>query len=87
MFSETQNDMKVKWTEFDCLGYDLTRETFPEANPQDFEKEYLGEVIETYKPLFGVPKFVVALPDGVITTVKMDVCRIVQEDCKTEEQK
>lgn len=68
---------KVKWTEFNSLGYQMATENQTAVNPKDFEKTYEGEVIDTYKPMFGSPRFVVALPDGEIREVKMTNCRIV----------
>jgi hypothetical protein len=71
--------MRVKWTEFNQEGYRIARESYPEANPRDFEHAYEGEVVDKYHTFWGTPKFVVALPDGSITTVTMRDCRIVEE--------
>lgn len=81
MYSEEGSNMIVKWTEFDSLGYQYACDHYPEANPnpKDYEKEFQGEVLDKYKPILGAPKFVVALPDGDIVTVRMDRCKIVQK--------
>lgn len=71
---------KVKWVEFNQADYMMASENDPATNPKDFEKTYEGEVIETYKPLFGSPRFVVALPDGEIREVKMTACRVTEFD-------
>ena len=71
---------KVKWTEFNQQAFTLVRENFPDADPKKYEKTYEGEVIETYKPFIGSPRFVVALPDGEIREVKMTACRVTEFD-------
>jgi len=71
---------RVKWTEFNQGAYMLAQETDPTANPKDYEKTYEGEVIETYKPIIGSPRFVVALPDGEIREVKMTACKATEFD-------
>ena len=71
---------RVKWTEFNQGAYMLAQETDPAANPKDYEKTYEGDVIETYKPIIGSPRFVVALPDGEIREVKMTACRATDFD-------
>ena len=73
---------RVKWTEFNQGAYMLAHETYPEADPKDYEKTYEGEVIETYKPIIGSPRFVVALPDGEIREVKMTACKATEFDGK-----
>lgn len=73
--------MKVRWTEFDSIGYNVARETIgDEVNTKDFEKEYTGDVIDKYHTFWGIPKFVVAMQDGRIKTVRMDVCVMVNGD-------
>ena len=49
-------------------------------DPSRFEHTYEGEVIETYKPIIGSPRFVVALPDGEIREVKMTACKATEFD-------
>lgn len=73
---------RVKWTEFNQGAYMLAHETNPAADPKDFEHDYEGEVIETYKPIIGSPRFVVALPDGEIREVKMTACKATEFDGK-----
>ena len=73
---------KVKWTEFNQGAYSLAHETDRTVDPSQFEKTYEGEVIETYKPMFGSPRFVVALPDGEIREVKMTACRATEFESK-----
>lgn len=70
---------KVRWTEFNSAGYQLATENGAVGvDPKDFERTYEGEVIETYKPMIGSPRFVVAMPDGEIREVKMIACRVVE---------
>ena len=69
---------KVKWTEFNQGGYMLAHESDPMADPQVYEKTYEGVVIETFKPIIGSPRFVVAMPDGEIREVKMTACRVTE---------
>ena len=71
---------RVKWTEFNQGAYMLAHDTNPGTDPKDFEKTYEGEVIETYKPIIGSPRFVVALPDGEIREVKMTSCKATEFD-------
>lgn len=71
---------RVKWTEFNTMGYQLASENNTGVNAKDFEKTYEGEVIETYKPIIGSPRFVVALPDGEIREVKMTACKVTEFD-------
>jgi len=52
------------------------------VDPRDYEKTYEGEVIETYKPMYGSPRFVVALPNGEIREVKMTACKATEFDGK-----
>ena len=73
---------KVKWTEFNQGAYSLAHDNDPAVDPSSFEKTYDGEVIETYKPMFGSPRFVVALPDGEIREVKMTACKATEFDGK-----
>ena len=40
--------IKVQWTEFNQMAYKLALETYPEANPKDFEHTYEGEVNNRY---------------------------------------
>lgn len=74
--------MKVQWTVFDHEGYRIAHETYSEADPKDFEHTYEGEVIDKYQTFWAKPKFIVALPDGCITTVPMTDCIIVQTEDK-----
>ncbi len=74
--------MKVQWTVFDHQGYRIAYETYSEADVKDYEQIYEGEVLDRYQTFWGTPKFVVALPDGSITTVAMTDCRIVQKEVK-----
>lgn len=69
---------KVKWVEFNTAAYQLASDGGTYANPKDYEKTYEGVVIETYKPIFGSPRFVVALPDGEIREVKMSACKVTE---------
>lgn len=69
--------MRVKWVVFDHEGYRIAHETYPEANVKDFEHTYEGEVLGKYQTFWGKPKFIVALPDGCISTVSMVDCQIV----------
>lgn len=69
---------KVKWVEFNAAAYQMVRESDPMADPKDYEKTYEGSVIETYKPIIGSPRFVVAMPDGEIREVKMTQCRVTE---------
>lgn len=71
--------MRVKWTEFNQEGYRTAFEMYPETDPKIFEHTYEGEVVDKYHTFWGTPKFVVALPDGSITTVTMMDCRVVEE--------
>ncbi len=71
---------KVKWTEFNQGSFMLAHENDPAIDPKKFEKEYEGFVIETYKPMFGSPRFVVAMPDGEIREVKMTACTVTEFD-------
>lgn len=73
---------RVKWTEFNQGAYSLAHETDPTVDPSQFEKTYEGDVIETYKPIIGSPRFVVALPDGEIREVKMTACRATEFESK-----
>ena len=73
---------KVKWTEFNALGYQVAKENYPEARREHFETTYEGVVIHTYSPLIGSPRFVVALPDGEIREVKMTACRVIEFEGK-----
>lgn len=70
--------MRVQWTEFNAPAYRYALDHYPEqANPKDFEKNLEGNVIDQFQTFWGTPKFVVALNDGSITTVKMTDCKIV----------
>lgn len=71
--------MIVQWTEYDAFGYHIASETYPEANPKDFEREFRGKVLDKYQTFWGTPKFVVALQNGEIKTVRMSACKIVEE--------
>lgn len=73
---------RVKWTEFNQGAYSLAHEADPTVDPSKFEHTYEGEVIETYKPMFGSPRFVVAMPDGEIREVKMTACKATELDGK-----
>ena len=70
--------MRVKWIE----NYYLPR-NYGECmdnifNRYDYDtKEYEGEVIHRYTTFFGVPKFIVALDDGCIVKVRMDMCHTI----------
>lgn len=75
---------KVKWTEFNNAAYMVASENDKTVDPRDYEKTYEGEVIDTYKPIFGSPRFVVVLPDGKIREVKMTECRATQFDGKKQ---
>lgn len=70
--------MRVTWTEFNDAAYRYALDNYPEqANPKDFEREFTGDVIDQFQTFWGTPKFVVALKDGSITTVRMTDCKIV----------
>ncbi len=69
---------KVKWTEFNSAGYQVAVEKYSGVRKEDFEKTYEGEVIDTFHPLIGTPRFVVALPDGEIKGVNMTACTITE---------
>jgi len=73
---------KVKWTEFNNAAYMVASENDKSVDPRDYEKTYEGEVIETYKPMYGSPRFVVALPNGEIREVKMTACKATEFDGK-----
>lgn len=73
---------RVKWTEFNALGFQMAKEQYLDAKHEDFEKTYEGEIISTYSPLIGSPRFVVALPDGEIREVKMTTCRVTEFEGK-----
>lgn len=62
------------------MAYRLALETYPEANPKDFEHTYEGDVIDKYHTFWGIPKFVVAKPNGEITTVTMTDCRVLETE-------
>lgn len=72
--------IKVQWTEFNQIAYRLALETYPEANPKDFEHTYEGNVIDKYHTFWGTPKFVVVKPNGEITTVTMTDCRVLETE-------
>ena len=42
---------KVKWTEFNALGYQVAKENYPEARREHFETTYEGVAIHTYSHL------------------------------------
>lgn len=63
------------------MSYQLDLATVPEQDrPKCFDIEYEGEVIDKYHSFLGIPKFVVALEDGSITTVSMTRCHIVKQE-------
>ena len=72
--------MRVKWIEFNEAGYKAASDMYPSSvNPKDFETTFEGDVIDKYHTFWGTPKFVVALPDGRITSVNMTECRVIKD--------
>lgn len=74
--------MKVQWSEFNSCAYKEACDAMGTgvADPRDYEYEYKGEVVDKYHPIFGEPKFIVALESGDIVPVKMTQCKVLKED-------
>lgn len=74
--------MRVFWREcfaFPMAGDDFTNEFCSQLTEQRVvEHTYMGDVIHTYRNFFGVPKFVVALDNMEIVTVRCDRCKIIK---------
>ena len=71
--------MRVQWIVFNQAGFDAAAKFYPEADPKDFEVIFEGNVIDKYQTFWGTPKFIVELPDGVLTSVSMCKCKVVKE--------
>jgi hypothetical protein len=73
---EIHKGMRVRWTKMLSASAAMRiYESYPEANACDFDIDYEGEVIGTTKSFWGATYLVVALDDGRIMEVDIDIAK------------
>ena len=69
--------MKVKWIEFDSLGFSTAKSAYPEeANPDDFIMFHEGEVIDTFSSLWT--RYFLINENNDIVKVRSEDCKIIE---------
>ena len=69
--------MKVKWTEFDSLGFSTAKSAYhEEANPDDFTTSHEGEVIDTFTSWWT--RCFLVNENGNIVKVRAEDCKIIE---------
>lgn len=69
--------MKVKWIEFDSLGFSTAKSAYPEeANPDDFITSHEGEVIDTFTS-WWTRYFLINENDNIVK-VRAEDCKIIK---------
>lgn len=72
--------MRIKWYERRIVRMGASFDKEQNLGHVYEEVEVTGDVIEQYRTIWGVPKFLVALDDGSLKTICANECRVIREN-------